>query len=65
MRKNSDILIRCVGIAGAAKNKVQWFAPYIAFNESRMRQIGYIVQDPELENKRKAMEYLASGIDME
>lgn len=59
-KKNAKITIRCVGVKGQALNQVRFFTPYIAFNEIRMKQIGYIIQDPELEEKRKAVEYLDS-----
>ena len=57
-KNNEKITIRCVGIKGDALNKVRHFTPYIAFNEIRMKQIGYMIQDPELEEKRRAVEYL-------
>lgn len=57
MRNKREILIRCVGISGQVKNKVQYLAPYIAFNQERMNRIGFVIQDPEADAKRRAWEY--------
>lgn len=51
---SEQILIRCVSIKN---NQVRNLVPSIALNELRMKQIGFIIQDPKIQEKREQINY--------